>query len=387
MSQTGPVGIAIIGAGVISKEYLTNLATFPDVVVHVVADMYEDVAAARAAEFGIATSGGVAAALEHPDVEIVINLTIPAAHVAVATQAVQAGKHVWSEKPFSLDRESGLALLAAAEKAGVRLGSAPDTFLGAGLQTARRMIDRGDIGIPLTALTLMQSPGPESWHPNPAFLFQDGAGPLFDIGPYYLTTLIQTFGSIKKVAAFGSKSRETRVIGSGPKAGEKFDVTVPSHVSAIAQFENGESSQSIFSFDSPYKRHGFVEVTGTEATIAFPDPNQFDGDIRICARGAEEWTTVASVGSTASRGVGVLEMARAIREGRQHRAPGELAYHVLDAMVSISESMESGDFVSLASVTTPSEALPEDWDPTTLTVSGASDSPAVPRVSYSTTRI
>ena len=387
MSKTGPVGIAIIGAGVISKEYLTNLATFPDVVVHVVADMFEDVAAARAAEFGILTSGGVAAALEHPDVEIVINLTIPAAHVAVATQAVQAGKHVWSEKPFSLDRESGLALLAAAEKAGVRLGSAPDTFLGAGLQTARRMIERGDIGVPLTALTLMQSPGPESWHPNPAFLFQEGAGPLFDIGPYYLTTLIQTFGSIKKVAAFGSKSRQTRVIGSGPKAGEEFAVTVPSHVSAIAQFENGESSQSIFSFDSPYKRHGFVEVTGTEATIALPDPNQFDGDIRICARGAEEWTTVASIGSTASRGVGVLEMARAIREGRPHRAPGELAYHVLDAMVSISESMELGDFVSLESVTAPSEALPEDWDPTILTVSGPSDSPAVPRVSYLTTRI
>lgn len=387
MSKTGPVGIAIIGAGVISKEYLTNLTTFPDVVVHVVADMFEDVAAARAAEFGILTSGGVAAALEHPDVEIVINLTIPAAHVAVATQAVQAGKHVWSEKPFSLDRESGLALLAAAEKAGVRLGSAPDTFLGAGLQTARRIIERGDIGVPLTALTLMQSPGPESWHPNPAFLFQEGAGPLFDIGPYYLTTLIQTFGSIKKVAAFGSKSRQTRVIGSGPKAGEEFAVTVPSHVSAIAQFENGESSQSIFSFDSPHKRHGFVEVTGTEATIALPDPNQFDGDIRICARGAEEWTTVASIGSTASRGVGVLEMARAIREGRPHRAPGKLAYHVLDAMVSISESMESGDFVSLESVTAPSEALPEDWDPTILTVSGPSDSSAVPRVSYLTTRI
>ncbi|TFD25679.1 Gfo/Idh/MocA family protein [Cryobacterium sp. TMS1-13-1] len=387
MTRTGPVGIAIIGAGVISKEYLTNLATFPDVTVHVVADMFEEVAAARAAEFGIPRSGGVAAALEHPDVEIVINLTIPAAHVAVATQAVQAGKHVWSEKPFSLDRQSGRALLAAAETAGVRLGSAPDTFLGAGLQTARRMIERGDIGVPLTALTLMQSPGPESWHPNPAFLFQEGAGPLFDIGPYYLTTLIQTFGSIKKVAAFGSKSRATRVIGSGPKAGEEFAVTVPSHVSAIAQFESGESSQSIFSFDSPYKRHGFVEVTGTEATIAFPDPNQFDGDIRICARGAEEWTTVASVGSTASRGVGVLEMARAIREGRPHRAPGQLAYHVLDAMVSISESMESGDFVSLESVATPSEALPEDWDPTTLTVSGPNDSTAVPRVSYSTTRI
>ncbi|MBC7724219.1 MAG: Gfo/Idh/MocA family oxidoreductase [Burkholderiaceae bacterium] len=363
-----PVGIGIIGAGVISREYLTNLATFPDVTVHIVADLFEDFAAARAAEFGIAASGGVQAALDHPDVEIIINLTTPAAHVEVATAAINAGKHVWSEKPFSLDRESGLGLLQAADVAGLRLGSAPDTFLGAGLQTARRMIERGDIGIPLTALTLVQSPGPESWHPNPAFLFQDGAGPLFDIGPYYLTALIQTFGSIAQVAAFGSTSRATRTIGSGPKAGEEFDVTVPSHVSALARFESGESSQSIFSFESPLIRQGFLEVTGTEATIAFPDPNRFDGDIRICAAGSEEWTSVPSVGSVASRGVGVLDMARAIREERPHRAPGSLAYHVLDAMVSIAESVETGQFVSVNSSTETVPSLPEDWDPTAATV-------------------
>ena len=368
-TSSGPVGIAVIGAGVISKEYLTNLATFPDVKVHVVADMFEKVAAERAAEFGIETSGGVDAALTHPGVEIVINLTIPAAHVEVATAAVNAGKHVWSEKPFSLDRDSGLGLLKAAESAGVRLGCAPDTYLGAGLQTARRMIERGDIGVPLTALTLMQSPGPESWHPNPAFLFQEGAGPLFDIGPYYLTALVQTFGSIRKVAALGSKSRDSRTIGSGPKAGEEFSVTVPTHVSAIAEFDTGESSQSIFSFDSHYKRQGFVEVTGTEATIAFPDPNRFDGDIRICAMGADDWITVPSVGSTASRGAGVLEMARAIREDRPHRAQGALAYHVLDAMVSIAESVDTGNFVAVESSTTPVPALPEDWDPTAATLS------------------
>lgn len=370
MTGGGPVGVGIIGAGVISKEYLTNLTSFPDVTVHVVADLFEEAAAARAAEFGIETSGGVDAALAHPDVEIIINLTIPAAHVAVATAAVDAGKHVWSEKPFSLDRESGLALLRAAELAGVRLGSAPDTFLGAGLQTARRMIERGDIGVPLTALTLMQSPGPESWHPNPAFLFQEGGGPLFDIGPYYLTTLIQTFGSIDKVAAFGSKSRATRTIGSGPKAGEEFPVTVPSHVSAIVQFEGGASSQSIFSFDSPRGRTGFVEVTGTDATISFPDPNAFGGDVRIHARGADGWETVPSVGSTAGRGAGVLEMARAIRADRPHRAPGALAYHVLDAMVSITESIDTGRFVDVESSTTAVPALPEGWDPTEATLAG-----------------
>ena len=367
--KTGPVGVGIIGAGVISKEYLDNLTSFPDVQVVAIGDLFEEAAAARAAEYGVPVHGGVEAVLGNPDVEIVINLTIPAAHVEVATRAVNAGKHVWSEKPFSLDRESGLGLLKTADAAGVRLGCAPDTFLGAGLQTARRMIERGDIGAPLTALTLMQSPGPESWHPNPAFLFQDGAGPLFDIGPYYLTTLVQTFGSIRRVAAFGSKSKETRVIGSGPKAGEKFAVTVPTHVSSILEFEGGESAQSIFSFDSPFKRAGFVEITGTEATIAFPDPNRFDGDVRICATGSDDWTTVPSIGSTAGRGAGVLEMARALREGRPHRAQGELAFHVLDTMASIAESIDARAFVDVASSAAPVPALPEDWDPNAATLS------------------
>ncbi|GGC94116.1 oxidoreductase [Tersicoccus solisilvae] len=365
--HSGPVGVAIIGAGVISKEYLGNLTRFPDVRVLMVADLFPEVAAARAAEFGIPASGSVEDALAHPDVEIVINLTIPAAHVEVATAAVQAGKHVWSEKPFSLDRESGLGLLKAADAAGVRLGCAPDTFLGAGLQTALRTVARGDIGTPLTALTLMQSPGPESWHPNPAFLFQAGAGPLFDIGPYYLTTLVQTFGPIAKVGAFGSQSRASRVIGSGPKAGEAFDVTVPTHVSAIAQFEGGESSQSIFSFDSPKQNVGVVEITGTEATIAFPDPNMFDGDIVLTRVGAEP-EIIPAVGSTASRGTGVLEMARAIRAGVPHRAQGEAAYHVLDAMVSIAESIETGSFISLESTAVAAEPLPEDFDPTEKTL-------------------
>ncbi|WP_434994808.1 Gfo/Idh/MocA family protein [Arthrobacter sp. Ld5] len=367
--RTGPVGVAVIGAGVISKEYLTNLTGFPDVTVHIVADMFEEVAAVRAAEFGVLAYGGVQDALDHPDVEIVVNLTIPAAHVEVATAAVNAGKHVWSEKPFSLDRESGIGLLKTADAAGLRLGCAPDTFLGAGLQTALRLVARGDIGEPLTALTLMQSPGPESWHPNPAFLFQEGAGPLFDMGPYYLTTLVQTFGAITKVAGVGSTSRATRTIGSGPKAGEVFDVTVPSHVSAIAQFANGASSQSIFSFDSPLKRAGFVEVTGTEATLAFPDPNNFTGDLLLTRRGSDEPEVIPAVGATSTRGSGVLEMARALREGRPHRAQGETAYHVLDAMVSISESIATGEFVSLTSTATAAEPLPEDWDPSAATLS------------------
>ncbi|TLM82225.1 Gfo/Idh/MocA family oxidoreductase [Pseudarthrobacter sp. NamE2] len=367
-TRKGPVGVGVIGAGNISKQYLDNLTAFPDLKVHVVTDLFQEAAEARAKEYGIPEWGGPEKALQHPDVEIIVNLTIPAAHVEVATAAVNAGKHVWTEKPFSLDRESGLGLLKLADAAGIRLGTAPDTFLGAGLQTALRLIQHGDIGTPLTAMTTFQTPGPESWHPNPAFLFQYGAGPLFDMGPYYLTTLVQAFGSIRKVAAVGSKAKDIRMIGSGPKAGEEFTVEVPTHVSAMAQFESGASSHSVFSFESPRVRMGFVEITGTEATISLPDPNMFDGDIRLWRAGDEDWTTIPAAGPANGRGMGVLDMARSLRAGVPHRATGELAYHVLDSMVSIAESMESGTFVDVASNAPASPALPENWAPETLTL-------------------
>ncbi len=368
MTGTGPVGIGVIGTGVISETYLENLTSFPDVVVHAVGDLFEDSAAKRAAQFGIETSGGVDAVLSHPDVEIVVNLTIPTAHVPIALDAVAAGKHVVSEKPFSLDRESGHRLLAAADAAGVRVGCAPDTFLGAGLQAAFRAIHDGQIGTPLSALTLMQSPGPEAWHPNPAFLFQEGAGPLFDIGPYYLTALVQAFGSIARVAASGSTAHPRRTIGSGPKAGEEFDVTVPSHVGALLQFAAGGSGQSIWSFDSALSRNGFIEISGTEGTLVLPDPNNFDGELVIHRRGAEGPEVLASTVATSTRGTGVLELARAIREDRPHRATGELAFHVVDAMVAIAESADSGEFVTVASTAPSVLPLPEDWDPRAATL-------------------
>ncbi|HEY5222329.1 MAG TPA: Gfo/Idh/MocA family oxidoreductase [Microbacteriaceae bacterium] len=368
MTKSGPVGVAVVGAGTISKQYLDNLTTFPDVKVHAIADLFEDAAASRATEYGISTHGGVQTALDHPDVEIIINLTIPTAHVEVATAAVGAGKHVWSEKPFSLDRDSGQGLLAAADVAGLRLGCAPDTFLGAGLQTARRLIDRGDIGTPLTAITMFQSPGLESIHPNPEFFFQPGAGPLFDMGPYYLTSLIQTFGSVRRVAAVGSQARATRTIGIGPKAGEIFSVNVPTHIAALAQFESGQSSQSIFSFDSPRFRMGFVEITGTEATISLPDPNYFTGDIRLSRPGDTEEIVIPATGSAAGRGMGVVEMARAIRADAPHRASGALAYHLLDTMVSMTESAETGTFVDVTSSAAIPPALPADWDPMAATL-------------------
>ena len=366
-TNKGPVGVAVIGAGNISKQYLDNLTVFPDLKVHVIADLFEDAAGARAKEYGIAEWGSPELALNHPDVEIIVNLTIPAAHVEVATAAVNAGKHVWTEKPFSLDRESGLGLLKTADAADIRLGCAPDTFLGAGLQTARRFIERGDIGTPLTGLTVFQTPGPESWHPNPAFLFQHGAGPLFDMAPYYLTALVQTFGSVRRVAAVGSSAKETRIIGSGPNAGEEFAVEVPTHVSAMVQFAGGQSSHSVFSFESPRLRVGFLEITGSEATLSLPDPNDFDGDLLLWRPGAEEPEIIPATGPANGRGLGVLDMARALRSGAPHRATGGLAYHVLDTMVSITESVETGAFVDVVSSAPTSAALPEDWGPTAAT--------------------
>jgi len=361
----GRVGVGVIGAGVISNQYLENLTVFPDLDVRFVADIDLERAKAQADKYGVPGSGTVEELLADDDIEIVVNLTIPKVHVEVALQALAAGKNVWSEKPFALDRASGRELLEAAHAAGLRVATAPDTFLGSGIQSARRLIENGDIGAPLTALTLMQSPGPESWHPNPDFLFQEGAGPLFDIGPYYLTALVQIFGPVARVSASASRARETRVIGSGPRAGEEFAVTVPTHVSALYEFESGQTAQAVFSFDSKLGRTQF-EVAGVDGTLVVPDPNTFEGELLV--HGGDGIETVPSTGTPASRGIGVVELARAIRAGVPERASGEQAYHVLDIMVSTIEAGESRTPVEVESTVDVAPALPEDWDPRAVTL-------------------
>ncbi|WP_284755207.1 Gfo/Idh/MocA family oxidoreductase [Curtobacterium sp. ME-Dv--P-122a] len=367
-TRTGPVGVGVIGAGVISDQYLSNLTVFPDVTVRFIADIDLPRAAAQAEKWGVPGSGTVEELLADDDIEIVVNLTIPAAHVEVALRALAAGKHVWGEKPYALDRASAAELRDAAAAAGKTVSVAPDTFLGAGLQTALRTIRDGRIGTPLNGLTLFQSPGPESWHPSPEFLFAYGAGPLFDIGPYYITTLVQAFGPVKKVTATASKSRATRTIGSGPKAGTEFPVDVPTNHSALIEFENGGSAQSVFSFESDRGRTGFVEIAGETGTVVFPDPNNFDGDTELYALGSEEPETIPAVGSTYSRGTGVVDLARSLRAGDENRVPGALAFHVLDVMVSIAEAAERGEAVLVESTVSPSPTLPEGWDPAERTL-------------------
>lgn len=362
----GPVGVGVIGAGVISTRYLTNLGSFPDVDVRFVADIDLDRAAAQAAAFDVPRSGTVDELLADPEVEIVVNLTIPAVHAEVALAAIEAGKDVWSEKPFALDRAAGRALVDRARALGRRVATAPDSFLGSAVQTARRLIEAGEIGEPMTALSIMQTPGPDGWHPNPDFLFQEGAGPLFDIGPYHLTALVQLLGPIARVTATTSQARATRTIGSGPRAGESFAVTTPTHISAIYEFESGVSAQSLFSFDSKLPRVLF-EVSGVEATLSIPDPNTYQGEL-VVHRGRDDARTVPSSGVTTNHGIGVAELAQAIRAGRPERASGEQAYHVLDAMLSTLDSARSARPVDVESTVVVAPPLPEGWDPHVATL-------------------
>ncbi|PWH07222.1 oxidoreductase [Brachybacterium endophyticum] len=367
-ATSGPVGVGLIGAGTISAEYLRNLTSFPDIAVLAIGDLFPEAASARAEEFGIPTWGTPEDVLAHPGVEIVVNLTIPTAHFEVSRQIVEAGKHVWTEKPITTDPADAATLLALAEREGVRVGGAPDTVLGAGIQTALRTLREGGIGETASALTLFQSPGPEDWHPNPAFLFQEGAGPLYDIAPYYVTTLVLALGPVRSVSAAGSRAREQRTIGSGPKAGEVFDVTVPTQVAALLRFESGQNATSLLSFDSPHKRAGCVEVYGTEATLAFPDPNVFDGPSQRTAYRADTAEEIPAAGATTGRGLGVLEMARSIRAGVPHRAQGAIAAHVLDVMVAIETAIANGETVAVDSTFTPVEPMPADFDPFATTV-------------------
>lgn len=365
--MSGKVGVGIIGAGVISSQYLTNLTAFADLDVLFIADLDTDRARERAEEFGIPGHGTVAELLATAEVEIVVNLTVPSAHVAVGEVIVAAGKHVWSEKPLALDRSGGRALLEAADAAGVRVACAPDTMLGASFQTALRTVRSGRIGDVLNALVLLQSPGPESWHPSPEFLFDVGGGPLLDIGPYYLTALVHLLGPVARVSATSSIARPTRVIGSGPKAGTSFPVNVPTHHGALIEFAGGAAVQAVFSFESSIRRT-LLELTGTAGSMVVPDPNGFDKPTEVWEAGAEQADVIDAVGSSATRGVGVVDLARAIRAGEQERASGELAYHVLDVMISIAEAAESHQAVELASTVEVPPLLPEGWDPAAATL-------------------
>jgi predicted dehydrogenase len=362
------VRVGIVGAGSISNEYLRSLTSYPDVSVVGIADIDTDRARAQADSYDLAFSGSTEDLLKIDEVELIVNLTVPAVHADVAMEAIAAGKHVWGEKPLTLDRRSARAVLDAAAAAHVVVGNAPDTILGEGIQNAQRLLESGRIGTPRSVLTLMQGPGPDSWHPRPQFLFARGAGPLFDIGPYYFATLVQLLGPIESVEAVGQRPREERVIGSGPDAGTRFPVEVPTHVSVLTRFVSGIVGTSVYSFDSAVRRQSF-EISGSDGTLEVP-VSGFDGPTRILAGDSREnaWESIQPPDVHRERGVGVLEMARAIRAGVAPRASGELAFHVLDAMAAVLESAESRRPVPVTSTVPDVIALESTWDPTERTL-------------------
>lgn len=365
-------GVGIVGAGNISDEYLRSLATYPDVRVVAIADLDVERAAAQADRYGVEAAPTVADLLARDDIEIVVNLTIPAAHADVALAAVAAGKHVWGEKPLTLDLASARAVLDAAQEAGVVVANAPDTILGEGIQNAQRLLLDGAVGEPRTLLTLMQGPGPDAWHPRPQFLFARGAGPLFDIGPYYVSTMIQLLGPIVQVEAMGQRPRAERVVGSGPDAGLRFPVEVDTHLSVLTRFASGVVGTSVYSFDSPRRRQAF-EITGSEGVLEVP-VSGFDGPTRVLAGDDRDhaWSEVPAPGAHRERGVGVLEFARALRDGRPPRASGPLAFHALEVMLAVEESARSGVPVAIDSTAPPVEPLPSDWDPSAATTPSSS---------------
>jgi predicted dehydrogenase len=352
--------IGVVGAGQISGAYLATLRRLANVEVVAVCDLDE----ARARAAAAATPGvrplAVAELLAADDVDLVLNLTIPAAHAEVAHAAIAAGKHVYGEKPFAVTTGQAREVLAAAVRAGVRVGCAPDTVLGTGVQTARARLDAGEIGAPIAATAFMVTPGHERWHPAPEFYYLPGGGPLFDMGPYYLTALVTLLGPVRRVAGMAATPRATRTIGSGPRAGSEIDVAVATHVTGVLEHANGALSTLVMSFDVWAGRLPYIEVYGTGGSLSVPDPNGFGGAVQIFTAGAKDWTPAAEAGGyrEAARGYGVSDLASALTSGTAHRANGEIAYHVLDVMETILTAADSGNAADVASSCDRPRAVP-----------------------------
>lgn len=357
----GAVRAGIVGCGNISGAYLRYSRMFDIVDIVACSDLDIERAKAKAAEYGVPRVLPLDQLFDDPSIELVINLTIPAAHTEVNLQALSKGKHVYVEKPLAITREDGRQVLKTADDNGLLVGCAPDTVLGAGIQTARKLVDDGAIGRPLSAVAFMMCPGHEGWHPDPEFYYKAGGGPLFDMGPYYLTALIQLFGPISSVRSSAATAFKERIIGSEPKKGTVFPVETPTHISANLTFKNGELATIIMSFDV-FGRHDLpnIEIFGTEGSIRVPDPNEFNGEVKLSRRlQPDSWETVALTHPYADSGrsLGVADMAYAIRNGRAHRANGEVAFHVLDVMHSILESASIGSEVQVASTCTRPAAM------------------------------
>ena len=351
MASLKKVKTGVIGCGNISNAYFDGMKKFEILDVAACSDLDLDRAKASAAKFGIARACSVAELLADPAIELVVNLTVPKAHAPVNLDVINAGKSVHVEKPWALDRAQGKQVLDAAAAKKVLCGAAPDTFFGDGIQTGRKLLDDGCIGRPVAATIFMVCPGHESWHPSPEFYYEVGGGPLFDMGPYYLTALVNLLGPVKSVSASARITHPTRTITSAPKYGKVVTVETPTHIAATLDFASGVVGTMIMSFDIPAHRLPLVEIYGDNGTLSVPDPNGFGGPVLLKTRAMNDFVAMRATHGNGnfSRGVGPADMAYAIRTGRPHRASGALAYHVLDIMQSTLESSEQGRRIDLTS--------------------------------------
>jgi predicted dehydrogenase len=359
-----PLRVGVVGTGVVSTPYLENMRASPLLDVVACSDAIPERARQKAAEHGVPRALTNDELLADPEVELVVNLTVPAAHASVTLAALRAGKHVWSEKPLATNRADGLEILREAQARGLRVGCAPDTILGAGLQTTQRLLERGAIGQPLVATASFMTPGPEGWHPDPDFFFQPGGGPLLDVGPYSLTALVAFLGPVRRVTASGSVLFPERTVGRGPKQGETIVVRTNTLVAGILEHEGGAMSTLITSFGAWGGTLPNLQVQGSEGVLDGPDPNTFGGPVqlRVHAEGREWKDTPLAYhhtdGCRNCRGLGVAEMAQSIAARRPPRASGALAYHVLDIMLAFGESAAEGRHVEIASTCRRPALLP-----------------------------
>ncbi|MCD4753866.1 MAG: Gfo/Idh/MocA family oxidoreductase [Anaerolineaceae bacterium] len=345
--------VGIIGCGNIVGAYIRHSKQFKDIIqLAGFADIDMDQAKKAAEEFGDSSLAVTTdELLVDPEISLIVNLTPPKAHANVAMMVLAANKHVYNEKPLSIERDDAKKMLEFAKSAELRIGCAPDTFLGTGIQTAMKVIDDGLIGFPVAAFAQMANHGMEHWHPNPEFFYEYGGGPMFDIGPYILTALVTMLGPVKRVTGSTKITFPVRTIKAEARMGDTFKVEVPTHITGVLDFEQGAIATIITSFDMHTHNLPKIEIYGSEGTISIPDPNQFGGEVKVWTSSSGEWETIPLLESRSETGrsIGVADMAQAIEQGRPHRANGELAYHVLDLMHSIHDASKEGKHIELAS--------------------------------------
>ena len=352
------LNVGLMGTGNIAPAYIRGCAPFDVINVAACADILTDRAGAFAAEHGL-EAYSVDDLLTNDDIDIVVNLTLPVAHAEVSLQIINAGKHTYSEKPLALNRADGERIVKAAAAKGVYMGCAPDTFLGGGGQTARKVIDDGAIGKPIAATAFFLSHGHESWHPNAGFYYLKGGGPLFDMGPYFLTTLVNLMGPVARVAGSAAKPFDERIATSEALMGQVLPVEVNTHIAGTMEFESGAIATVITSFDIWAHHLPWIEIHGEKGSLSVPDPNRFDGDVQVMPGGQREWVDVPLTHTTnIGRGAGVADMAYAIQSGRPHRASGDLAFHVLDIMCALEESSAQKTFIEIESTLPQPLAVP-----------------------------